>query len=90
MNQRLRERGRRTGEKGTWQMGLEFSTPGQPEQLCPQLFDKLGDGICKQCSVSKKGLKTTIVFYNHRVLPIMPTRCCIKGRTSENISMLIG
>lgn len=44
----------------------------------------------KKNFASKKGLETTLLFYNHRVLPNMPARCCIKGRTNENISMLIG
>lgn len=48
-----------------------------------------GDGICKEFCFWK-GLETTLLFYNHRVLPNMPARCCVKGRTNENISMLIG
>ena len=50
-------------------MGLGFSTPCQSEQLCPHLFGKLGDSICKLCSASKESLKTTIVFYSPEHCP---------------------
>lgn len=91
-NQRLRETGEEQGKEKAQQMGFDFSTPGQPEQLCCHLFEKLGegDGICKKGSASEKSLKTTLLFYNHRELPNMPAKCCIKGRTNENIPMLIG
>lgn len=80
----------RTGAGGSLADGNRVSYPrstraGQPV-VCVICW---GDYNHKKGSASKNGLKTTVLVYNHAVLPNVPARCCIKGRTNENMSVLI-